>query len=245
MNSKHHKNDPFQVANQLLVAATGEIYMTTQAVLSLHYLVFHYHICGYYNVQTTSAVERCRHLICHLSTFRRFSHCLSSQIYDIIHIYYLIIFQNKIVISLRQLPIKRHARVDFLVIQLFLFSFSFHNRIIYSAPQKNRLEITLTQKKSCFLIKFFVKNIISYYCHQHLWDNTDIHHCVKIVQIRSFFWSVFSFIRTKYRNTVFSPNTGKYGPEKTPFLDTFHAVHEHQVYCYSLTVSFNLNLISK
>ena len=23
---------------------------------------------------------------------------------------------------------------------------------------------------------------------------------------------------------VFSPNTGKYGPEKTPHLDTFHAV---------------------
>ena len=23
---------------------------------------------------------------------------------------------------------------------------------------------------------------------------------------------------------VFSPNTGKYGPEKTPYLDTFHAV---------------------
>ena len=23
---------------------------------------------------------------------------------------------------------------------------------------------------------------------------------------------------------VFSPKTGKYGPEKTPYLDTFHAV---------------------
>ena len=23
---------------------------------------------------------------------------------------------------------------------------------------------------------------------------------------------------------VFSPNTGKYGPEKTPYLDTFHVV---------------------
>ena len=38
---------------------------------------------------------------------------------------------------------------------------------------------------------------------------------MKIVQIRSFFWSVFS---------VFSPNAGKYGPEKTPYLDNFHAV---------------------
>ena len=39
-------------------------------------------------------------------------------------------------------------------------------------------------------------------------------HCVESVQIRSYFWSVFSCIR----------NTGKYGPEKTPYLDAFHAV---------------------
>ena len=44
-------------------------------------------------------------------------------------------------------------------------------------------------------------------------------HCVKSVQIRSIFWSVFSHIRTE-----FSPNAGKYGPEKTLYLDTFHAV---------------------
>ena len=37
-------------------------------------------------------------------------------------------------------------------------------------------------------------------------------HCVKNVQIRSYFWSVFS------------PNAGKYGPEITPYLDTFRAV---------------------
>ena len=37
-------------------------------------------------------------------------------------------------------------------------------------------------------------------------------HCVKCVQMRSFFWFVFS------------PNAGKYGPEKTPFMDTFHIV---------------------
>ena len=53
-------------------------------------------------------------------------------------------------------------------------------------------------------------------------------HCVKSVQIRSFYWSVFSRIRTEYGETeylsVFSSNTGKYGPEKTPYLDTFHAV---------------------
>ena len=54
-------------------------------------------------------------------------------------------------------------------------------------------------------------------------------HCVKNVQIRSFFWSIFSCIRTEYGellckspNLVLSP--GKYGPEKFPYLDTFHAV---------------------
>ena len=37
---------------------------------------------------------------------------------------------------------------------------------------------------------------------------------MKCVQIRSFFWCVFSHIGTEY------------GPEKTPYLDTFHAVKE-------------------
>ena len=40
-------------------------------------------------------------------------------------------------------------------------------------------------------------------------------HSVKSVQIRSFFWSVFP---------LFSPNTEKHRPEKTPYLDTFYAV---------------------
>ena len=31
-----------------------------------------YYICGYYGVPTTSAIEIYRHLICHLSSFRRF-----------------------------------------------------------------------------------------------------------------------------------------------------------------------------
>ena len=39
-------------------------------------------------------------------------------------------------------------------------------------------------------------------------------HCVKSVQIQSYFWSLFFCIR----------NTEKYGPEITPYLDTFHAV---------------------
>ena len=42
---------------------------------------------------------------------------------------------------------------------------------------------------------------------------TGSYHCMKSVQIRSFFWSVFFRTRTEY------------GPEKTPYLDTFHAVY--------------------
>ena len=53
--------------------------------------------------------------------------------------------------------------------------------------------------------------------------------CVGSVQMRSFFWSVFSRIRTDRKSdteylSVFSSNAGKYGPGKTPYLDTFHAV---------------------
>ena len=46
-------------------------------------------------------------------------------------------------------------------------------------------------------------------------------HCVKCVQIRSFFWSVFFHIQTEYGEI--NPNGGKYGPEKTPYLDTVKA----------------------
>ena len=54
-------------------------------------------------------------------------------------------------------------------------------------------------------------------------------HCVKSVQIRSFFWSLFSCILTKYGEiwsiTPYSvqmrQNTDQ---KKTPYLDTFHAV---------------------
>ena len=48
---------------------------------------------------------------------------------------------------------------------------------------------------------------------------------MRSVQIRGFFWSVFSRIWTEYGyRTVFSPNAAKYVPEKAPYLDTFHAV---------------------
>ena len=46
-------------------------------------------------------------------------------------------------------------------------------------------------------------------------EKKNLKHCVKSVQIQFFSGPYFS---------VFSPNTGKYGPEKTLYLDTFHAV---------------------
>ena len=54
-------------------------------------------------------------------------------------------------------------------------------------------------------------------------------HCVKSVQIRSFFWSVFSSIQTEYGDIrSISPysvrNAGKCGTEKIPYLDIFHTV---------------------
>ena len=45
-------------------------------------------------------------------------------------------------------------------------------------------------------------------------------HCVKTVQIRSYFCPYFSV----FGLYTFSMSTGKYGPKITPCLDTFHAV---------------------
>ena len=69
-------------------------------------------------------------------------------------------------------------------------------------------------------------------------------HCVKSLQIRSYFWSLFSCIRTN--KEIYRVNTGKYGPEITPYLDTFHAVinilqsrmTEELISCQSFVNSF-------
>ena len=68
-------------------------------------------------------------------------------------------------------------------------------------------------------------------------------HCAKSFQIRSFFWSIFSCIRIEYGDirsmeylSVFNPNVGKYGPEKTPNLDTFHAVSRSRSLTLTVTI---------
>ena len=45
----------------------------------------------------------------------------------------------------------------------------------------------------------------------------DDQHCGKSVQIRTFLWSVYFCIQFEYN---------KKGTEKTPYLDTFHAVQK-------------------
>ena len=57
----------------------------------------------------------------------------------------------------------------------------------------------------------------------------------KVSKYGVFFWSVFSRIRTEYGEIVFSPNAGKYGPEKTPYLDTFHAVLSYLSVVFSVS----------
>ena len=71
---------------------------------------------------------------------------------------------------------------------------------------------------------------------------------MKSVQIRNYFWSVFSRIQTEYgekrRETkylsLFSPNTGKCLPRKTPYLDIFDAMHVISSQEYMLQL-LNLN----
>ena len=56
-------------------------------------------------------------------------------------------------------------------------------------------------------------------------------HCVKSVQIRSFFWSIFSCIQTEYgdllRKFLYSVRIQENKDQKKPpYLDTFHVVNE-------------------
>ena len=81
---------------------------------------------------------------------------------------------------------------------------------------------------SSFLISGTQGTILSSQTFLRIKEPKDLH-CMKSVQIGRFFWSVFSCIRR-----VFSSNTGKYGPEKTPYLDTFQAVLKQRTVYYQL-----------
>ena len=69
---------------------------------------------------------------------------------------------------------------------------------------------------------FSLPHIFRYEDSKYGWEKTHIlAHCVKSVEIGSFFWSILYRTRAEYGDLL---STGKYGPEKTPYLDTFHAV---------------------
>ena len=46
----------------------------------------------------------------------------------------------------------------------------------------------------------------------------------KVSKYGVFSGPLFFHICTEYDFPVFSPTVGKYGPEETPYLDTFHAI---------------------
>ena len=52
--------------------------------------------------------------------------------------------------------------------------------------------------------------------------------------MRSFFWSVFSRICISLHLFVFSPNAGKYEPQKTQYLDKLHTVKANNVKCIKI-----------
>ena len=69
-------------------------------------------------------------------------------------------------------------------------------------------------KVSGYLIRYSPWHVFTFFLHSYTLTFT-FSHCVKSVQIRSFFWSVFPYIQCEYR---------KIRTRKTPYLDTFHAV---------------------
>ena len=135
--------------------------------------------------------------------------------------YFVEVFWVKILVKLNSLCIKQFSetKVDILLILIIIIHpVKFTNYIdnpcllpgtaLYSLSHPLR-KISHHKTKADYLTSPIIDNSIIYY--------------LKSVQIRSYFWSVFSRIQTEY-GVIFSQNAGKYGPEITPYLDTFHAV---------------------
>ena len=121
-----------------------------------------------------------------------------------------------------------------------MYIFGIH-QIIYTALTNNRKNIVTENLKNLKILPFYRLCTKAWPKTRKLWVNPKncdrrkkassirfTKHCVKSVQIQSFFWSVFSCMRTELgdlRNKyVFSRNNGKCGPEKTPYLNAFHPV---------------------
>ena len=80
--------------------------------------------------------------------------------------------------------------------------------LLHISPYSVRIQENTDQKK-LHIWTFF--GVVS----EKLRENLTQFHCMKSIRIRSYSGPHFP---------VFGLNTGKYGPEKTPYLRTFHAV---------------------
>ena len=84
------------------------------------------------------------------------------------------------------------------------------SRISLKAQSRKKYLLTFSGSRK------LMKNIVQIYKLYEIWLlNKYRLHFVKSVEIRCFFWSVFSCIRTEYR---------KIRTKRTPYLYTFHAV---------------------
>ena len=138
-------------------------------------------------------------------------------------------FQQNITINITCLLIKTGNRTWIFYTDLMCHCFKHRthfSRHLYSRGKKNPLSENSINWSTILVVFYFQLTT---------WQGITVlyfSHCVKKVELRGFFWSAFSCIRTEYGD-LFSPNTGKYGPEKTPCLDIFYAVSSTVMYCKS------------
>ena len=112
----------------------------------------------------------------------------------------------------------------YLVIFLYLLEKNDLIKII-KIMKREEFERILDRKTKKENVKYNLEKSVMFLKDPETLDKYEYLNRVRSVQIRSNFWSVFSRIWTEY---VCSPNMGKYGPEITPYLDTFHAVLIYQ-----------------
>ena len=104
-----------------------------------------------------------------------------------------------------------------------------HKESLLSSNYTYRLNVQLNFSSALSVKYLLLSSLILWFL-----SNFPIGTAWKVSRIRSFFWSVFSCIRTKYREIVVSlriqSECGKRRTRKTPNTDTFHAVRIDSVF---------------
>ena len=124
---------------------------------------------------------------------------------------------------------QNHSRIYVWIVWLFCLSLFLHTTVISMITEDRRksflfLTIIFTHSQTLRRLRY------AWLTFENRWFWIHIGHCVKSVKIQSFFWSVFSRIRTKYGEILLriSPYSVRMwdntGPEKTPYLDILHTV---------------------